>query len=64
MPDSKPSSALVAIIMGSKSDWETLRHADELLEKFKLTDRATHSAHRHLEARCEFARKAADRGFA
>ena len=22
---------LVAVIMGSKSDWETMRHADELL---------------------------------
>ena len=25
---------LVGIIMGSKSDWETMRHADEILTRF------------------------------
>ena len=25
---------LVAVIMGSKSDWETMRHADEMLTQF------------------------------
>ena len=25
---------LVAVIMGSKSDWETMRHADEMLTRF------------------------------
>src|SRR5678815_3520865 len=28
------SSPLVGVIMGSKSDWETLRHADELLAEY------------------------------
>src|SRR5437667_5761571 len=32
-PDSAP---LVAIIMGSKSDWETMRHADEILTRFDV----------------------------
>ncbi len=27
-------SPLVAVIMGSKSDWETMRHADEMLTQF------------------------------
>ena len=27
-------TALVGIIMGSKSDWETMRHADEMLTRF------------------------------
>ena len=25
---------LVAVIMGSKTDWETMRHADEMLTRF------------------------------
>ena len=31
MTDERP---LVAVIMGSKSDWETMRHADEVLTTF------------------------------
>src|SRR3712207_2733326 len=30
-PEDRP---LVSVIMGSKSDWETLRHADEMLTRF------------------------------
>ena len=33
MSDSGP---LVAIIMGSKSDWETMRQADEMLTRFAV----------------------------
>ena len=29
--DSKP---IVAVVMGSSSDWETMRHACEILERF------------------------------
>ena len=28
------TAALVAVIMGSQSDWETMRHADEMLTRF------------------------------
>ena len=28
--------SLVAIIMGSKSDWETMRHADDVLVQFNV----------------------------
>jgi 5-(carboxyamino)imidazole ribonucleotide mutase len=61
MPKSK---AVVAIIMGSKSDWETMRHAAETLDDLGVTNEArVLSAHRTPDATAEFARTAADRGF-
>ena len=63
MPDSKSSSTLVAIIMGSKSDWETMRHSAETLDELGVPNEShVLSAHRTPEATAEFARKAADRG--
>ena len=60
MPESKP---VVAIIMGSKSDWETMRHAVETLDDLGVPNEArVLSAHRTPDATAEFARKAADRG--
>jgi 5-(carboxyamino)imidazole ribonucleotide mutase len=60
MPESKP---LVAIIMGSKSDWETMRHAVETLNELGVANESrVLSAHRTPEATAEFARTAADRG--
>ena len=60
MPDSKP---LVAIIMGSKSDWETMRHAVETLNHLGVPSEArVLYAHRTPDATADFARKAADRG--
>ena len=60
MPKSKP---LVAIIMGSKSDWETMRHAVETLDHLGVPSEArVLSAHRTPDATADFARKAADRG--
>ena len=29
--ETRSSKSLVAVIMGSKSDWETMRHTDEML---------------------------------
>jgi 5-(carboxyamino)imidazole ribonucleotide mutase len=44
MPESKP---LVAIIMGSKSDWEVMRQADETLSSFGVAHECrVLSAHR------------------
>jgi 5-(carboxyamino)imidazole ribonucleotide mutase len=61
MPEPKP---VVAIIMGSKSDWETMRHAVEALDGLGVPNEArVLSAHRTPDATAEFARKAADRGF-
>jgi 5-(carboxyamino)imidazole ribonucleotide mutase len=57
------SNPLVAIIMGSKSDWETMRHAAEMLDDLGVPNEArVLSAHRTPDATTEFARKAADRG--
>jgi 5-(carboxyamino)imidazole ribonucleotide mutase len=63
MPESQPSTSLVAIIMGSKSDWETMRHSVETLDELGVPNEAhVLSAHRTPEATTEFARNAADRG--
>ena len=60
MSDSKP---LVAIIMGSKSDWETMRHAVEMLGNLGVPNEAhVLSAHRTPDATSDFARNAAGRG--
>ena len=60
MRESKP---VVAIIMGSKSDWETMRHATEMLDDLGVPNEArVLSAHRTPEATADFARKAAERG--
>jgi 5-(carboxyamino)imidazole ribonucleotide mutase len=60
MPQSK---ALVAVIMGSKSDWETMRHAVETLDELGVPNEShVLSAHRSPDATADFARKAAGRG--
>jgi 5-(carboxyamino)imidazole ribonucleotide mutase len=57
-------SADVAIIMGSQSDWPTMRHAAETLEALGIGfDRRIVSAHRTPERLYEFARSARDTGF-
>jgi 5-(carboxyamino)imidazole ribonucleotide mutase len=63
MPESESSTSLVAIIMGSKSDWETMRQAAEMLVELGVPNEAhVLSAHRTPDATADFARKAADRG--
>src|ERR1700694_1231296 len=63
MPESTSSNALVAIVMGSKSDWETMRHAVETLDELGVPNEShVLSAHRTPDATAEFARNAADRG--
>jgi len=60
MPESKP---LVAIMMGSKSDWETMRHAVETLNDLGVSNEArVLSAHRTPDETADFARTAVDRG--
>lgn len=57
------TAPLVAVVMGSTSDWETLRHAAEMLEKFGVPhERRVVSAHRTPVLMAEFARDAAGRG--
>lgn len=63
MSEAKSSNALVAIIMGSKSDWDTMRHSVETLDELGIPNEAqVLSAHRTPDATADFARKAADRG--
>jgi 5-(carboxyamino)imidazole ribonucleotide mutase len=55
--------SLVAIIMGSKSDWETMRHADEMLTRFGVSHECRIvSAHRTPAWLTEFASGAEARG--
>ncbi len=54
---------LVALIMGSVSDWETMRHAAQVLEHFAIPhERKVVSAHRTPELMADFAKNAAGRG--
>src|SRR5229473_3231664 len=54
---------LVGIIMGSKSDWETMRHAAELLTRFGVPHEAKIvSAHRTPNWMVEYASGAESRG--
>jgi 5-(carboxyamino)imidazole ribonucleotide mutase len=56
--------SLVAIIMGSKSDWETMRHAAETLARFAVPHECRIvSAHRTPVLMAEFAAAAELRGF-
>jgi 5-(carboxyamino)imidazole ribonucleotide mutase len=53
----------VGIIMGSASDWPTLRHAAEVLASFAVPhERRVVSAHRTPEAMADYARAAEQRG--
>jgi 5-(carboxyamino)imidazole ribonucleotide mutase len=57
-------SADVAIIMGSQSDWPTMRHAAETLETLGIGfEKRIVSAHRTPARLYEFARGAKDAGF-
>jgi 5-(carboxyamino)imidazole ribonucleotide mutase len=57
------SSPLVGVIMGSKSDWETLRHADELLTQLEVPHECRIvSAHRTPLWLAEYASQAEGRG--
>ena len=58
--DSKP---LVAVIMGSKSDWDTMRHADETLSDFGIEHECrVISAHRSPSLAAELGSNAESRG--
>jgi 5-(carboxyamino)imidazole ribonucleotide mutase len=54
---------LVAVIMGSSSDWETMRHTVDMLDRFGVPhERHIVSAHRTPEWMAEFATGAEGRG--
>ena len=54
---------LVAVVMGSKSDWDTMRHTDETLTEFGVAHECrVMSAHRTPQLASEFSSTAAARG--
>jgi 5-(carboxyamino)imidazole ribonucleotide mutase len=56
-------TCLVAVVMGSKSDWSTMHHASDLLQEFGIeSESKIVSAHRTPDLLVEFAKNAADLG--
>jgi 5-(carboxyamino)imidazole ribonucleotide mutase len=61
--EARDARPLVSVVMGSKSDWETMRHADEVLTKFDIAHECRIvSAHRTPAWMTEFASSAESRG--
>lgn len=60
MPETRP---LVGVIMGSQSDWETMKQADEVLTQFEVAHECrVVSAHRTPALMAEYATGAVARG--
>ena len=56
-------TTLVGVIMGSKSDWPTMKHAVEMLEEFGVPHEVqVVSAHRTPDLMFEYASTASERG--
>jgi 5-(carboxyamino)imidazole ribonucleotide mutase len=63
MASSENIRPLVAVIMGSQSDWETMRHAHERLDQFDIPHECRIvSAHRTPQWLADFASNAESRG--
>lgn len=63
MSSQSASNPLVGVIMGSKSDWDTMRHASETLTRFQVPHESkVISAHRTPQAATEYASGASQRG--
>jgi 5-(carboxyamino)imidazole ribonucleotide mutase len=61
--EEQSANPLVAVVMGSKSDWDTMRHADETLTEFGVAHECrVMSAHRSPGLASEFASTAESRG--
>ena len=57
------ATPLVGLIMGSRSDWETMRHASEILDELGIPhERRVVSAHRTPDLLFEYASTAEERG--
>src|SRR4051794_9989668 len=60
---SRATKPLVGIIMGSTSDWETMRHVGEMLDKLAVPyETKVVSAHRTPKRLYDYAQSARDRG--
>ncbi len=63
MTDQADAAPLVGVIMGSRSDWETMKNAADILEQFGVSHECrVVSAHRTPQWMAEYAETAADRG--
>jgi 5-(carboxyamino)imidazole ribonucleotide mutase len=63
MTESTTESPLVGVIMGSRSDWETMKNAADMLEQFGVPHECrVVSAHRTPQWMAEYAESAVDRG--
>lgn len=63
MPETEAVKVLVGVVMGSRSDWETLRHAAEVLTELGISHEAkVVSAHRTPERLFRYGREAEGRG--
>ena len=63
MTEATHSEPTVGVIMGSVSDWETMRHATEALEGLEVPyEKRVVSAHRTPDLLFEYAETAAERG--
>jgi 5-(carboxyamino)imidazole ribonucleotide mutase len=61
--NNETNKPLVGVIMGSRSDWETMRHADEMLARFEVPHECRIvSAHRTPLLLAEYAATAEARG--
>lgn len=59
----KSDNPLVAVIMGSQSDWDTMKYADETLSQFGINHECrVISAHRSPSLAAEFGSTAEERG--
>lgn len=60
---SKPQAPLVGIVMGSRSDWSTMKESAALLEKFGIAHECrVVSAHRTPDLLADYAKSADSRG--
>ncbi|MBL8917967.1 MAG: 5-(carboxyamino)imidazole ribonucleotide mutase [Myxococcaceae bacterium] len=62
-PRTSRAPVMVSVIMGSSSDWDTMKHAVETLRRFDVPcERLVVSAHRTPELMFDFAKEARTRG--
>jgi 5-(carboxyamino)imidazole ribonucleotide mutase len=63
MQQTSGQPALVGVVMGSKSDWETMREASQILEKLSVSHECrVVSAHRTPDLMADYAKNASKRG--
>jgi 5-(carboxyamino)imidazole ribonucleotide mutase len=63
LPTTTPTQPLVGVVMGSRSDWETMRHAAAMLDQLGVANEVrVVSAHRTPDLLMQYADTAAGRG--